>query len=237
MQLFYTTDIQGDLAYFSEEEARHAVQVLRHQLGDVLSFVDGKGTFYTGKIIETGKKKCHLSILTREEAYKKRPFHLSIAIAPTKNTARLEWFLEKTTELGIDTIIPIQCQHSERSKVRPPRLEKILLSAMKQSLKAQLPILEPLQSFKQLMKTIDPDTEKYIAHCAEGEKVLLGEKYSPGSDVMVLIGPEGDFSKDEIRLALDNGFQPVSLGENRLRTETAGIAACTILNYLNEVKR
>lgn len=233
MQLFYTTDIQGDLARFSEEEARHAVQVLRHQVGDTLSFVDGKGTFYTGKIVETGKKKCHLSILTKEEAYKKRSFHLSIAIAPTKNAARLEWFLEKATELGIDRIIPIQCQHSERARVRVPRLEKVLLSAMKQSLKAQLPVLEPLQSFKQLMQEKGGKVEKYIAHCAEGEKVLLGEKYSPGTDVMVLIGPEGDFSTAEIEWALEKGFQPVSLGKNRLRTETAGIAACTILNYLN----
>lgn len=233
MQLFYTTDIQEDLAYFSEVEARHAVQVLRRQVGDVLHFVDGKGTLYQGKIIETGKKKCVLSILSRQVAYNPRPFHLTIAIAPTKNINRLEWFLEKTTELGIDTIIPIQCQHSERGKLRLDRLEKVILSAMKQSLKAQLPVLEPLVPFGKLIQRSDLPKQKYIAHCAEGERSLLGEKYTAGEDVMVLIGPEGDFSQQEIAVALSNGFLPTTLGNNRLRTETAGIAACGILNYLN----
>lgn len=233
MQLFYTTDIQGNQAHFSEVEARHAVQVLRHKVGDRLNFVDGQGTFYEGEIIETGKKRCILSILSREESYKQRPFHLTIAIAPTKNINRLEWFLEKTTELGIDTIIPIQCQHSERGKLRLDRLEKVLLSAMKQSLKAQLPKLEPLTPFKKLLQRTDLPHQKYIAHCAEGEKELLGKKYSAGEDVMILIGPEGDFSEQEIQSALSHGFLPTSLGDNRLRTETAGIAACSILNYLN----
>ncbi len=234
MQLFYTPNVQQDLAYFSEEEARHIVQVLRHQVGDTLHFVDGKGTYYEGEIIEKGKKRCTLSILRREEAYKQRPFQLHLAIAPTKNIGRLEWFLEKATELGIDRIIPIQCQHSERSRLRPERLEKVLLSAMKQSLKAYLPELAPLISFKNLMQQADLPAERFIAHCAEGEKSLLGKNYTPGNDVMVLIGPEGDFSAAEVALAEAQNFQAISLGRSRLRTETAGITACTILNYLNE---
>ena len=133
MQLFYTTDIQGDLAYFNEVEARHIVQVLRHQVGDLLHFVDGHGTLYRGRIVEARKKSCALSILHRESAYKQRSFALHVAIAPPKNTGRFEWFLEKATELGIDRIIPLHCERSERSRLRLERLEKVLLAAMKQS--------------------------------------------------------------------------------------------------------
>ncbi len=234
MQLFYTTNIQSDLAYFNEEEARHIVQVLRHQVGDTLHFVDGLGTYYQGEIIEARKKKCTLSILHREPAYKQRNFKLQIAIAPTKNISRYEWFLEKATEIGIDQIIPIQCERSERSRLRLDRLEKVLLSAMKQSLKATLPTLLPLSPLREVLENPDLPELRLMAHCAEGEKTLLGENYQAGQDVLVLIGPEGDFSPAEVELALQQGFHPISLGSSRLRTETAGITACSILNYLNE---
>lgn len=234
MQLFYTTDIQGDFAYLNEVEARHAIQVLRHQIGDELFIVDGHGNLITAEITEASKKKCTLRIRSRQESYRKRSFHLSIAISPPKNISRLEWFLEKTTELGIDEIIPIKCQHSERNKLRPERLEKVLVSAMKQSYKAKMPRLYELTPFRKLMERTDLPKRRYIAHCEEGNKVFIGKNYEVGEDAIILIGPEGDFSEEEIRLAKEKGFEEVSLGENRLRTETSGVMVCTVLNYLNE---
>ena len=234
MQLFYTTDIQGDLAYFNEVEARHIVQVLRHQVGDLLHFVDGHGTLFRGRIVEARKKSCALSILHRESAYKQRSFVLHVAIAPPKNTGRFEWFLEKATELGSDRIIPLHCERSERSRLRLERLEKVLLAAMKQSLRATLPQLQPLTPFDRLLGQPDLPTERLIAHCAEGEKRPLGETYRPGQDVIILIGPDGDFSPAEIDAAHQRGFRATSLGPSRLRTETAALTACTILNYLNQ---
>ena len=232
MILFYTTDIEGDIAQLDTEQARHCVQVLRKKEGDPISFVDGQGGFHQGIIQETGKKKCVIQIKQSEYNFQKRPFHLHIAIAPTKNTNRLEWFLEKATEIGIDEITPIICHHSERRKIRTDRLHKILIAAMKQSLKAYLPKLNEPLSFKQFIQLPRTTALKYIAQGAEN--MALKDNYVPQKDVLLLIGPEGDFSKQELTLAFANGFHGINLGKSRLRTETAGIVACHTLNLLNE---
>lgn len=232
MILFYTDDIDGNIARLDTEQARHCVQVLRKKEGDAISFVDGMGGFYEGIIHETGKKKCVIQIIKTQQGFNKRPFHLHIAIAPTKNINRLEWFLEKATEIGIDEITPIICHHSERRKLRTDRQRKILVAAMKQSLKAYLPRLNEPISFKQFIQQSRTNLVKYIAQGAEN--TALKDNYTAKKDVLLLIGPEGDFSKAEISMAFDNGFQGINLGKSRLRTETAGIVACHTLNLLNE---
>ena len=231
MNLFYTTNIEGEYAYLSPEEARHVVQVLRKREGDLLNFTDGKGGMYKGEIHEVGKKKCVLKIKKQEQEVGKRDFRLHIAIAPTKNINRYEWFLEKATEIGIEEITPIFCAHSERTKVRIDRLEKVLMSAMKQSLQAYLPKLNEPIKLAQFLKNQD-DTQKFIAHCEEDfAKNQLVDRLERGQDVLLLIGPEGDFSVQEIAAAKEVGFVPVALGNTRLRTETAGVfgvAVCAI---------
>jgi len=232
MILFYTDDVDGNIARLDTEQARHCVQVLRKKEGDAISFVDGTGGFYEGIIHETGKKKCVIKIIKTQQGFNKRPFNLHIAIAPTKNMNRLEWFLEKATEIGIDEITPIICHHSERRKVRTDRLRKILVAAMKQSLKAYLPRLNEPISFKQFIQLPRTNLVKYIAQGAEN--AALKDNYSAKKDVLLLIGPEGDFSKAELSIAFDNGYQGINLGKSRLRTETAGIVACHTLNLLND---
>ncbi len=236
MQIFFITNIQGDAAFVGEEEAKH-FRVLRKQEGDTIHFIDGKGTRYVGEISSLAKKKASLKIVEQHKETRERSFHLHIAIAPTKNMSRLEWFVEKTTEIGIDEITPIICQQSERSKLRMDRLEKIAISAMKQSLRTYLPKLNEAQKLKDfLLENQDktPNLSRYIAHCDESKKTNLWDNYRTARNVLILIGPEGDFSKEEIELAIQLGYAPVSLGTHRLRTETAGITACTILNLLNQ---
>lgn len=232
MQLFYTQNISDNIATFTEEEARH-IQVLRKKVGDVLHFVDGVGGMYRGEIMEVHKKQCMLSILQHTPSYNQRKVHLHIAIAPTKNINRLEWFLEKATEIGIDEITPILCDRSERKKIRTDRLNKILLSAMKQSLKASLPILNELTDCQDFIKQKN-DNLKFIAYCNDDALSHLKKEYSPSQNVTIMIGPEGDFSEKEVKLALANNYQGVSLGKSRLRTETAGVVACHIIEMLNE---
>jgi 16S rRNA (uracil1498-N3)-methyltransferase len=232
MQLFYTTDINDNLARLSAEEARHCLQVLRKRVGDELDLVDGKGSFYKGEIIETSKKECLVKILEQHSIENHRPY-LQMAIAPTKNNDRFEWFLEKATEIGIDEIIPLRCARSERKNIRPDRLEKILLSAMKQSLKARLPILRELIGFKEFISQEQSAQEKLIAYCNDDNIIHLKSMYKKDNSALILIGPEGDFSEEEIALAKSNGFKGIGLGESRLRTETAGVVACTIFNLIN----
>ena len=234
MNLFYTNIIEKNVAILPEIEARHCVQVLRKRVGDSIQFIDGKGGFYEGIIDETGKKKCIIKIEKSTQNFGKRNHYLHIAIAPTKNIDRFEWFLEKATEIGIDEITPLYCEHSERKRIRLDRLEKIVLSAMKQSLKAYLPKLNDLTKFNDFLndfpKNIDP---KFIAHCQDGEKTHLKNNSLIAQNVTVLIGPEGDFSPAEIQKANQHDFGSVTLGTSRLRTETAGIVACHIVNLLN----
>lgn len=234
MILFYTTDIQNNIAIFHDEEAHHCTQVLRKRLGDSIAFVDGKGWFYEGAIIEIAKKTVTLQITKRWEDTHRWDFQIHIAIAPTKNIERFEWFLEKATEIGVDTITPLLCEHSERKNIRLGRLEKILVAATKQSLKATLPVLHDLTPFSEFLQKQLPDHQKFIAYLGEIANPHLKNVYLKKENATILIGPEGDFSTKEIQKALDQGFKGVSLGDSRLRTETAGMVACHTLQLMNE---
>lgn len=233
MHLFYTPDIQGNSYTLNEDESNHCNKVLRLKNGDLVHLIDGVGGIYTAKIIEAHKKAVRLEVTHVEREFGKRNHHLHIAIAPTKNIDRIEWFLEKATEIGIDEITPIICDRSERKIVKEDRLEKVITAAMKQSLTAYHPQLNPAISFSQFIKqTID--ATKLIAHCVENEeKQAINQQIVARHKYLILIGPEGDFSPKEIELALQNGYKPVTLGSTRLRTETAGLAACFEVNYIN----
>ncbi|MEM9649432.1 MAG: 16S rRNA (uracil(1498)-N(3))-methyltransferase [Bacteroidota bacterium] len=233
MQLFYNPSLDNSFKqfFFSAEESKHIVKVLRKKEGDLLHITNGKGYFYKAKILLADLKKCKAEIVSEKRSVPKR-HSLHLAVAPTKMNDRYEWFLEKATEIGIDEITPIICEHSERKVLKTERMERVLQSAMKQSLQTFLPKLNPAISFKQFME-LQPNGLKFIAHCDEGEKVELKRKVAADKDIIILIGPEGDFAKDEIALALEKGYLPVSLGRNRLRTETAAIVACTTVSMLN----
>jgi 16S rRNA (uracil1498-N3)-methyltransferase len=225
MNLFYTHRFEDQMAIFEEEEARHLF-VLRKKEGDLLQFTDGKGNLFQGIISSSQRKNCYVHVTETKPNYRPNPYSLHIAIAPTKNMDRLEWFLEKVTEIGITSITPILCQHSERDKIRLDRLESILVSSMKQSLQTFLPQLHPLCSFKDFVSQWkDYAGAKAIAYCNDAETPFITAIKHPANDYLICIGPEGDFSPSEIELAFENKFQGISLGKNRLRTETAGIFA------------
>ena len=235
MQLFYTTNIQNGLAILDEDEARHTVQVLRRKVGDAMQLTDGKGNLYEGEIVELGKKTGVVGIKKTIEAYNKRPFHLHIAIAPTRNIDRFEWFLEKATEIGIDEITPLICKRSERTVVKHERLNGILISAMKQSLKTYLPKLNEAIDFQRFMKNdFSQVKNKMIAYCNDDTIRPLSIAYQKQQNSVILIGPEGDFTEGEVGKAFEHDFIGVSLGKSRLRTETAGLVACHTVNLLNE---
>ena len=227
MQLFYLENPK-DQIILSAEESKHATKVLRKKEGDILDFTDGKGYFYKAKITVADTRKCRLEIISSEQKEKQHNYHLHIAIAPTKNMDRFEWFLEKATEIGIDEITPIICSRSERKVIKTERCNRILLSAMKQSLKFHLPKLNEAISLNDFIKQ-DFEGTKYIAHCEEGNKTELKEKKKEKRTLM-LIGPEGDFSPTEIEMVLQYQFKAISLGTSRLRTETAGIIAAHTIN-------
>lgn len=233
MHLFYTPDINSNTYSLNEAESKHCIKVLRLSIDDIIYLIDGKGSFHTAKIIDAYPKKCTVEITNTIKEYDKRDFHLHIAIAPTKNTDRFEWFLEKATEIGIDEITPLLCQRSERKTIKPERLNKVITSAVKQSIKAYHPKLNEFTKFKDFI-SLNYIGDKYIAHCEELDKKSLKREYSQKNGVLILIGPEGDFSPEEIDLAIKNNFTPVSLGNSRLRTETAGVVACHTINLLNE---
>jgi 16S rRNA (uracil1498-N3)-methyltransferase len=233
MQLFYVPNVAENEIVLDETESKHAIRVLRLNVGDKIQVVNGKGGFFLAEITQPHPKKCKLSILESHTEFGKRRFNLHMAIAPTKNIDRFEWFLEKATEIGIDEITPVLCEHSERKTIKPDRLEKILVSAMKQSVKAYLPKLNPMVSFNEFLIKNEGE-QKYIAHCNEGEKEHLQNEVEKEKSVTILIGPEGDFSPEEVEQAKKNGFCEISLGSSRLRTETAAIVACHIVNLVNE---
>lgn len=232
MQLFYMPDISGNELHLDETESKHAVKVLRLGLGSRIQITDGKGGLYTAEISDPHPKKCRLEIIEYKPQHGKRNFNVHIAIAPTKNNDRLEWFLEKSTEIGIDEITLLLCENSERKTVKTERLEKVLISAMKQSLKAYLPKLNPLITFEEFIRG-SKSSQKFIAHCQGGEKPNLKDEVEKENQVLILIGPEGDFTLEEVSRAHLHGFKEVSLGDSRLRTETAGIVACHIVNLTN----
>ncbi len=234
-KLFYTPTYDGKSTSYilPEEESQHAIKVLRMQAGEMVHLVDGKGGLFEAEIINPHQKKCEVKITHSEFEYEKRDAYLHIAIAPTKMNDRMEWFLEKATEIGINEITPIICDHSERKEIKLARMEKRLISAMKQSAKAYLPKLNQSCTLKQFLNIQRDNSQKFIAHCYNNEKQDLKEVYSPKSNALILIGPEGDFSSNEVEMAIKNGFSPISLGNSRLRTETAGIVACHTFNLLN----
>ncbi|MFV0536972.1 MAG: 16S rRNA (uracil(1498)-N(3))-methyltransferase [Dysgonomonas sp.] len=229
--IFYTPDILIN-SELPIEEAQHCIKVLRKKEGDEILLADGKGNFYDAEIMQANPKHCIVNIIKSVSQKKNWNFNLQIAFAPTKNMDRVEWFAEKATEIGIDHFSPILCQYSERKEIKLQRIEKILVSAMKQSQKAHLPQLDETQSFSQLIKQ-EFDGQKFIAHCYPQEKSILKDVYKKGMNALILIGPEGDFSEKEVEEAIRVGFQPISLGESRLRTETAALAACHAIHVLN----
>ena len=236
MQLFYNKDITSTDSQFTfdKTESRHIVKVLRKKDGDILHITNGKNELFTVQVILASDKRCLVEIINTEVKPKPWNYKLHIAIAPTKNNDRLEWFLEKATEIGIDEITPIICSNSERTVLKTERLEKIVQSAMKQSLKFVLPKLNEPIKFSEFINQ-DFNSELFIAHCEELDKKSLTKTIKPNTNVLIMIGPEGDFTSSEIEKALANKFVPVTLGESRLRTETAGVVATQTVALINEL--
>ncbi|HET6244572.1 MAG: 16S rRNA (uracil(1498)-N(3))-methyltransferase [Bacteroidetes bacterium] len=235
MHLFYTPDINSDLYILSEEESKHGVKVLRLKNGDQVELIDGKGGWYRAEITDAHPKRTLVKVLNKKEEFKKRSYKLHIALAPTKNSVRTEWFLEKATEIGIDSVSFIHCRNSERVVVKTDRLNKIVTSAVKQSLKAYHPLLNELVSFNEMLNEAENfKGQKFIAHCREEQKDHLCKLYKAGKDALILIGPEGDFTREEVNMAMTSGFEQISLGNSRLRTETAALVACHTVSLINE---
>ena len=232
MQLFYAPDIESTNT-LPEGESQHCIKVLRLNQGDTINITNGKGKLFKAEISNPHPKHCEVIILESQKFDTSWGCKIEIAIAPTKNIDRIEWFTEKCVEMGIDTISPINCRYSERKEIKSERIEKVIISAMKQSLKFTKPILSEMVKFNDFVKR-PFDGKKYIAHCHDGEKTLLRDAYKKGDNCLILIGPEGDFSEDEVNLAKENGFEAISLGESRLRTETAGIVACSTIQIINQ---
>lgn len=231
MNIFFSDIIQHSNIVLPEDESRHCIKVLRHSKGDIINCIDGKGNLYEAEIIEITKKHCIAHILSQTEQYGVFPYTVRIAVAPTKNIDRFEFFVEKAVELGVSEIIPLLCEHSERKIVKPDRLEKIILSAMKQSHKAQRPLLRDITPFSKLI-TEDFAGIRCIAHCETSQQRTSLTSFKRPQESTIIIGPEGDFSPDEISAALAKGWTPIHLGESRLRTETAAIAAIQSIHVL-----
>ncbi len=231
---FYAPDII-DSPTLPESDSQHCIRVLRMKEGDIIEVIDGKGYRYACQIIDAHPKRTHIEIIERH--YIPPTWHndITIAVAPTKHLDRMEWMVEKLTEIGINRIIPLLCRHSERKEIKVERLEKIAISAMKQSLKTTLPIISPMTPLKNVIQDFET-TQKYIAYCDESiPRRLFSTEYIANKNTIILIGPEGDFSIEEIQLALNNNYQPISLGDNRLRTETAAIVACDTCHIINQI--
>ncbi len=238
MHLFYTPDIDSTLE-LPQEEAAHCLRVLRLTSGDEITLTDGKGYFYDAKIATATGKRCLVQIESRKLCEKYWKGHLHLALGPTKNMDRMEWLAEKATEIGFDEMSFLNCRFSERKVLKTDRIDKILVSAMKQSLKPYKPVLNEMEGFNDFMKRMGiVEGQKYIAHCYPGEKALLKDvlkKCGDNESIVVLIGPEGDFSEEEVELAMANGFKPISLGKSRLRTETAALVAVHLMNLINQI--
>ena len=236
MHRFYCPDI-ADTLMLGEEDSKHCIKVLRMAEGDTIEVVDGNGTLYTCRITMAHPKRCAIEVLDKEVQTPHWGHRIVLAIAPTKNLDRIEWLVEKCVEMGIDRIIPLRCHNSERTVLKTERLKKIMVAAMKQSLKATLPQLDEMTPLDQVVAEPFEGT-RCIAYCdallPREQRRTLADVYRPGSDVMVLIGPEGDFSPDEVQAATTAGFIPVTLGESRLRTETAGLMAVAAIHALDQ---
>ena len=234
MQVFYAPDITGEYYTLDERESKHTVRVLRMGEGSGIKLIDGKGNLYEGVISEPDQRACKIRILNIIKNFEKRDYGLHIAISPLKNPERFEWFIEKSVEVGIDEITPLICRNTEKQGLKPDRLKNIIISAMKQSLKASSTKLNAACKFNDFICTPHTGT-LMIAHCNDGdERKGIGEVYIKRNDAVILIGPEGDFSEEEISKARNHGYIPVHLGKSRLRTETAGLAACHSIYLINQ---
>jgi len=232
LNLFYAPDIISGFYLLNEEESKHCRLVLRLKNGDIIHLTDGKGNLYEARIADSHGKKVSVEVISLQESYGKRNYQLHLAVAPTKNIERFEWFIEKATEIGVDEITPLICKHSERRQVRTDRLVKIATSALKQSLKAYHPVINESCEFSRFIR--EPrQGQLFIAHQQEHDIKYLKECYKPGSDVTIMIGPEGDFNEAELELAAKADYNCVSLGSSRLRTETAALASCHTVFLLN----
>ena len=261
MELFYSQEISGNFCSLDEQESRHCVKVLRHRVGEIVNVIDGEGSLMECRIVEASKRVT-LEILSVTAGFGAHNYHLQMAVCPTKNIDRYEWFLEKATEIGIDSVVPVIGEHSERKVINAERCNRILLSAAKQSLKGAVPQLEECCSVKDYIKNQDSGL-RLIAYCGDATKMSvpeaveaylnqIGHQAGEHSEVAgttkdasllilpqikILIGPEGDFSAEEVALAIEKGFIPVHLGKSRLRTETAAVVACSWIYSLEQLKK
>lgn len=233
MHLFYAPDIQGNTYQLSEEESKHATRVLRLVGGSEVFLTDGKGMWMKSEIVDAHPKKCLIKVVEKAENYNQPDYHLELAVAPTKNIGRYEWFLEKATEIGIGKIHPLLCEHSERKVIKQDRLEKVITSALKQSLKAWHPELNEIIAFNSFV-TQDFVGKKFIAWCEANADERIENHLEAGENALICIGPEGGFSSHEIESAKKNGFIPVSISKSRLRTETAAMVACHSVAFINK---
>ncbi len=238
MELFYSKDVCGNVVALDQDEATHCIKVLRHRAGDEIQVIDGQGTLFRCRLTDDNWKHAEAEILASTENWGAHPYDLTLAVCPTKNMDRYEWMAEKVTEMGTDTIVPLIGDHSERRIFKPARLEKILVSATKQSLKAKVPAIAEEITVKRYVESFNADDGilKLIAYCFEGEgfertSVKKALETYKGNRIVILIGPEGDFSKEEAEAAFSHGFQPVHLGNSRLRTETAGVVSASAVYF------
>lgn len=240
MEIFWTEDIAGGICRLGEEESAHCVRVLRHRAGDRINIIDGHGTMYECTLVADSPKGAEARIEQAHQNWGGHPYELTMAVCPTKNIDRYEWFVEKATEFGVDRIVPVIGEHSERKILKPERMNRILLSATKQSLKASIPELSDTISVREFIEsTAEKDALKMIAYCFEDgqERTSIREvlEKNDAKEVIVLIGPEGDFSREEADAAVAAGYVPVHIGESRLRTETAALASVSMVYYRNLV--
>ncbi len=234
MQVFYAPDVSGDTHILDEKESRHIIRVLRMKKGASVRLIDGKGNLYEGIITVADQKKCIVNIVSVTEDFEKRKYSLHIAISPLKNPERFEWFVEKSVEIGIDEITPLICRNTEKPGIKADRIRNIIISAMKQSLKTQVTILNVPCFFGDFLKRNTRGTAM-LAHCNDNIKRKgIAEIYTRGEPAVIMIGPEGDFSEEETDMAVKKGIIPVHLGNSRLRTETAGVAACHSIYFINQ---
>lgn len=231
--IFYCPDIRTN-PQMPEAESQHCARVLRMKEGDSLFITDGKGYFYRAQLLQANPKSCIVAIEEELPQAKDWNFNLHIAFAPTKKLDRIEWFVEKSTEIGIDHFSPLQCRYSERRNIKTSRLEKIMVSAMKQSQKSRLPQLDEMTKLDEFIQ--QPfEGQKFIAHCYDSPKQSLSQICNKNTNTLILIGPEGDFSEAEVEKSIQHGFQPISLSESRLRTETAALVACHTVQLINQL--
>jgi 16S rRNA (uracil1498-N3)-methyltransferase len=234
MHIFYAPDISGDTFILDEKESKHSVRVLRMTSGTAVRLIDGKGNLYEGHIVDPDPKRCLIRITDIRSDYEKRNYRLHIAISPLKNTERFEWFVEKSVEIGVDEITPLICKNTEKKSVKQERINSIIVSAMKQSVKAGKTVLNEPCLFNSFISQ-PGQSINMIAHCSHSTmRIKISEAYKKNENCVVLIGPEGDFSNEEISAAIRRNFIPVHLGSSRLRTETAGVAACHSIYFINQ---